>query len=664
MNENVNPGFHPHAKDEIEKYFSSVETQIANKWADEWYVTNAGTINIGTKSEYKYLLIKATQAYEEIINLSREVIVVISSYSVFEPRTLDAFEEICKRFQSNRIERICYILISADDNIEKHLDECLSNQESQVIVPFCFEEFVKPELNFIINKFRKRFYERDLFDISTPLKNDYYFFGRSNISIEVIQKHKHGQNYGLFGLRKTGKTSIIFDIMRKVASEDICGVFIDCQSTSMSKRRWNEALYFIISEVYKHLNIGLCVTQDEFTEANAAILFEKFIKEAKDRSKQSILLLFDEIENITFDKSAVEHWCSGLDFVYFWQSLRSVYQKLDFVFTFCIVGTNPRCVEVPTIQGKDNPIFNVFKPYYINGFDYSQTKEMVRKLGRLMGIKFDETIYSKLTEDYGGHPFLIRQVCSAISKKYTDRPINIDRVKYNTVKKEFNLSNDYFKQLLEVLIQFYPDEYEMLKLLAIEDFDNFRYFLNNDYSTVKHLIGYGIIKENDDDYDFQIDAIKEYILRQEDKNSLFISKEEKWSKVVSLRGNLEIDLRKMVKTVLRLSLLSESAAKDYIIKKIHASDKTYYSLAYSDLFDSRKSKIYLKDLTTLINGKWEFFKDYWTNQDMFNQSMSLINKEGRFDCHATIPTKEEMDIIISAVSLVRKGVEKYKTEIE
>lgn len=664
MNENVNPGYHPHAKEEIGKYFSLSEIQIADKWANEWYVTNAGSISIGLKSEYKYLLIKATQSYEEIINLSREVIVVFSSYNVFEPRTLDAFEEICKRFQSNRIERICYVLISADNNIENHLAECLSNQESQVIVPFCYNEFIKPELNFIINRFRKCFYERDLFDISTPLKNDYYFFGRSNISIEVIQKHKHGQNYGLFGLRKTGKTSIIFDIMRKVASEDICGVFIDCQSTAISQRRWNQALYYIINSIYEELKIKLSVTEDDFNEADAAILFEKYIKQAKETSKKTILILFDEIENITFNKSAVEHWCNGLDFVYFWQSIRSVYQKLDSVFTFCILGTNPRCIEVPTIHEKDNPIFNIFKPSYINGFDYSQTKEMVRKLGRIMGVKFDETIYAKLTEDYGGHPFLIRQVCSAIAKNYSSRPINIDRLKYNTVKKEFNLSNDYFKQLLEVLIQFYPDEYEMLKILATEDLESFNYFVNTDYSMVKHLKGYGIIKETDDEYDFQIDAIKEYILRQENKVSLYEPKEEKWKKVVALRGNLETELRKMVKTILKISFSSEYAAKEYVIKKIHDSDKKYFSLAYSDLFDSRKSTIYLKDLTVLINGKWEFFKEYWANQEMFIQSMNIINKEGRFDCHATVPTKEEMDIIMSAVTLVKRGIDKFKSDIE
>lgn len=101
----------------------------------------------------------------------------------------------------------------------------------------------------------------------------------------------------------------------------------------------------------------------------AILLFEKYLINANQVSGKTILLLFDEIENITFNKSAVDHWCNGLDFVYFWQSIRSVYQKLDTVFTFCIFGTNPMCIEVATIKGKDNPIFNIFQPSYIKGFD-------------------------------------------------------------------------------------------------------------------------------------------------------------------------------------------------------------------------------------------------------------------------------------------------------
>ena len=130
MNENVKPGIHPSAQEIIDTTFSEKEKEFTKFWGNEWYITNAGHVTLG-QSEYKYFLIKATSTYEEALSLSREVIVVLSPYNDFEPRTLEAFEEVYKKFAENRTERICYVLISADDNIESRLSSCLSNQESR-----------------------------------------------------------------------------------------------------------------------------------------------------------------------------------------------------------------------------------------------------------------------------------------------------------------------------------------------------------------------------------------------------------------------------------------------------------------------------------------------------------------------------------------------------
>jgi len=104
-----------------------------------------------------------------------------------------------------------------------------------------------------------------------------------------------------------------------------------------------------------------------------------------------------------------------------------------------IVGTNPSCIETPKIEKIDNPIFNHFTPLYIPGFDVKDTTEMVKRLGSGMGLKFDETIYAKLTEDFGGHPFLIRHVCSLLSKELDnlDRPVKVDRQSYQSAKNKF-----------------------------------------------------------------------------------------------------------------------------------------------------------------------------------------------------------------------------------
>ena len=661
MNEKVTAGIHPDARLEIDTTFSSKESAIAKYWGNEWYITNAGSVRIG-QSDYKYFLIRPTAAYEEALGLSREVVVVLCSYEIFEPRTMEAFEEVYGRFHKNRLERICYVLISADEKIEAHLSMCLSNQESQVIIPFSYDglDENRGNANYIRNQFRKFFYSRDLFDFSEPLKKDFYFFGRNELTVTIIKKHQANQNFGLFGLRKTGKTSIIYDVIRKLPLLDSIGIFIDCQDTSFNFRRWNSALYYVLLRAYEEAGIPLNTQESQFTETDAAFLFEKAIAKLSKSTNKRVLLLFDEIENITFDKSGVSHWCDGLDFMYFWQSVRAAFQHTTNVFTFCILGTNPRCVEEHFIKGKENPIFKAFSPQYIPGFDQERTREMVRKLGRLMGLKFDEGIYTRLVEDYGGHPFLIRQVCSAIARKYPDRPVQIDRIKYNAVRDEYNRESEYFGMLLDVLTQFYNDEYEMLNMLASGDMETFRYYAEQDYSMVKHLIGYGIVQKTDEYYDFKIDAIRDYLLRNQRRKALVKTPEEKWAYVCSQRNALETKLRRVVRVILRIAYKSETDAKEMVIRKIYGGEaRKYATYSYADLFDSRKSNIYLKHLKDLINANWDYFKDFWSNQELFIGAMDILNKQGRFDAHATVPEDDEIMLINAALSTIEKGITKF-----
>lgn len=662
--EMVRPGIHPTVQDNIDIDFSKTEKQIIKTWSYEWYITSAGKRSLSGRSDYKFFLAKPVQRVEDALSISREIIVILSPYRNFEPRTLEAYDVIRSEFLEQRYEKICYALISADDDIENKLKACLTNQEDQIIVPFSYSSFEENKnSDFIRNVFRKNFYSRDLFDYSEPLKKDTFFFGRTDIVTTVIEKHKSGSNYGLFGLRKTGKTSIIFDIQRKSFSQDYLTCFIDCQDTSFNMRRWNKALFYVANEVYRAV-YDQQLSEDEFTEENAGFRFTDIIKKCNKKINKTILLMFDEIENITFGKSGVDHWRNGLDFVYFWQSIRSAYQRLNNLFTFTIFGTNPKCVEEPSILGADNPIYSAFQPNYIPGFDYTQTREMVRRLGKIMGLKFDEEIYSHLMEDYGGHPFLIRRVCSKISKLNSERPVTIDRIKYQQAKKQFNLDNVYFEMILDVLKQFYPDEYEMLNMLAMGDTESFQFFVSEDPAIVGHLVGYGLIKDKEQHYDFRIDAIKEYLIRRSGKHPYLETPADKWGHLCKQRNELETELRKLVKSVVKIAHKNETEAKTYVLKKIYGNDSKYTTKTYQELFDSRASNIYLKNLTDLINADWQYFSDYFGKQDVFIANMTILNSEGRFDAHATIPTEEEINAVDNSAKYLLRCIEKYKKSIE
>ena len=122
---------------------------------------------------------------------------------------------------------------------------------------------------------------------------------------------------------------------------------------------------------------------------------------------------------------------------------------------------------------------------------------------------------------------------------------------------------------------------------------------------------------------------------------------EKWAHICKQRNELESDLRKMVKAIIKVAHKNESEAKTYVIKKIYGNDPKYARKTYQELFDSRSSNIYLKSLTDLINADWAYFSDYFGKQDVFIANMTLLNNEGRFDAHATVPDDDEINTIDS-----------------
>lgn len=669
INEDVNVGIHPYAKEKVDLLFSNTQKEIVQIFKKFWYITKAENRKIGA-SVYNYLLIKAPVNIANLFNLSAEIIVVFSDYEVFEPRTFDAYDNIKNSLELGRVENLCGILVSRDSEIDTRIKIYNSGKETRTIIPYSYTEILNSKYdNYIFrNKMQKIFYNRDLFAFDDALKTDLYFFGRSQIVLDIINRHLSGQNTGLFGLRKTGKTSIIFDVQRKIGLKNAKGIFVSCQSPEMSTGTWVDSIFYIVKQLYKEFGIESDVLKrEQYTNLTATELFSSEVEKIYDQYHETILFMFDEVEHITYKKAADDKWGKGVESVNFWKAIRSTYQMSGSKFTYCIVGTNPICIEYSKIEHAENPIFCGVTPVYVPGFSVSQTRNMVRKLGRIMGLKFDETLYSKMTEDYGGHPFLIRRLCSFISNEFTDRPVTIDRIKYSSCKEEFNKTQGkYFDMLLDVLIEFFPLEYEMLKYLAIGDKSTFNYFAEEDYSMVEHLIGYGVIKKIDDYYDFQIDVIKDYIIQKENVSLKYETKEQKWSHICIERGNFEISLRKMIKQILLINCTgSGDNAKTYVVSKIYNdkdSRRKYSSYSYEDLFDPKKSNIFLKNLTILVLGKWQVFSPFMKGikQEDFINTMNILNVEGRFDAHAKIPNDDDMQLFDAAITKMKVIVTEYK----
>ena len=149
------------------------------------------------------------------------------------------------------------------------------------------------------------------------------------------------------------------------------------------------------------------------------------------QSKNNVLLIFDEIENISPKTAASQHWRADRDTLYFWQVLRSYIQSEGKGrISVCLVGTSPHIIELEKIHDVPNPIYLYAQKTFIPRLSFDETREMLERLGYFMGLEFSSDVVAFLQKEFGGHPFFTRQVCSKIYQiSSTHRPIKVSQAR-------------------------------------------------------------------------------------------------------------------------------------------------------------------------------------------------------------------------------------------
>lgn len=640
--------------------FSVDEQRVLRAFSTNWYISSASSITLG-KSKYNFFLAHPVNKLKELFNIEREIMFLFSEYNSFEARTLDAYDEIIKRYQSLRIEKICRVLISADSRISDQIDDLIrKEQESPVIIPFTYEELSSATDHDIESRFRKYFYERDLFAFQSPLKRDLFFFGRNEIITNISSRSMSGENSGIFGLRKSGKTSIIYGLERSFTQNGNKYLSIDCQDPSIHQRRWNELLHYIYDKIREKTNSKLKrIPIEEFDEKSASEKFHSQMTSIwKKNEKQTIVLIFDEIERISFETGSSNHWRDEYDFVYFWQSIRSSFQKSKGAFTYIVAGTNPKCIEENFIREQENPIFKSIHVEYLPPFSIDQTKEMVSYLGNIMGIQFHDSVYYELTKDFGGHPFLIRHLCSGICTevKEKSKPVSVDKSIYTKVKYTFSLDSiDYIEMVIGVLEQQYPDEFEMAQMLAIGDMEDFNSLANADSNYTKHLLGYGIIDRQSEAYVFKIEAIETYLRNKNKhkKNVIRMTIEEKEAESNSRRNRIEKELRSLVRIIMTSQLGKNKALE---VVKNSCSTSTLNRIQNTSLKESMEL-MYFSDLGRIISDNWSTFRNSFDLSKIeVEHALNCINKCRKIDAHSNSVSEDEFVELRLSFSKIEKAI--------
>lgn len=647
-------------------YFNEDEIAIINLLKKVFYVTNGGNIvNLGN-SNYRYCLVKPTSAFTRTFNLKRELIVVFSDYVTFEPRSLDAAAAIAERMESKlRVDRGCQVLISSDINIEKRISEVLKDTNlNSIVIPFSYQELLKiDDLDFIINRFRKYLFDVDLFSSSIPIQEDIFFFGRRDYVYDIANKCKNNVHCGIFGLRRSGKTSLLYAVKRLLENDNYPTVYIPCQS-QFANVDWGIALYNLIHSIISEttIRIGNIHSKQSYQNENAAICFEDDLNKIYGVISKPIVLLFDEIESITFGVSGnKDDWKNGIDYVTFWNAIRGYYSKYHYVLSIVVAGTNPMINEIPVINEEViNPMFGQLsvanQGAYLPPFTVMDTNNMINTLGGYMGLSFDDKVCSLITADCGGHPYLIRLLCSYINtyikNRQISRPQIVTETLYTPILKEFEETTEatgFYLMILNILISSYPKEFNALKEVALNGDKYLSKFV--DEKSLLHLLGYGLLESDEDHFRIRFKTIERYLLGQYKFERANPSIEEQKQEIQFRINNAEMALRRIVKSSLQ-TVKGATGAKRIVIdsmashKAISPIDITKaQELTYNQLFDPSINKIYFSVLIKIIIDNYDVFKNLFDQtQEFTKKHLDIINTARRVPDHSYTTTSEKWSI--------------------
>ena len=445
-------------------------------------------------TELSVYFIKPHEHTKEAFGFEQELLLVYSKFQTMEPRAIQAAEQILHEDPARgRVDRLTYIVISEMSSVDSWIRDYVSrNQESRLIAAFCADNLRNSagDAWYVRNELTKQYYGRDLFDFRLPIEQDLYFFGREAEVLTYRDAIKRGENRGIFGLRKTGKTSFLFKVERLLKSENLAAViYVDCKSPAIRSQRWYELISYLSRKIFGEHSSN--------TPKNTSIpaIAEWFSDAVKVATRQlRLVLIFDEIEYISPLAQLDAHWRE--DFLPFWQtvwSCQSRYRGMSAI----LAGVNPTVTEQSVYNNVQNPLFGIVSSQYLCGLKLEETKRMVRTLGKRMGLDFKPDAIDYLQMQYGGHPLLTRIACSYhnnfIARTGKAKPTVITRsiLQGEEVARDRELSF-YCEHVVSELRQFYSDEYSMLEMLARKQLGDFVEFAALG-SSVKHLREYGLL---------------------------------------------------------------------------------------------------------------------------------------------------------------------------
>lgn len=444
-------------------------------------------------------LVRFGSVIERRFGLTRELIAYYSPHRDLQLRTYQRLDELIAAAPRQATPDV-FLLWTPDPMTATKLDDWSSRAAHVgVALPRIASETAAEE---IWTNIVSRLTSRNLYDQTLPVTGK-DFFGRQATLQELTSHLTAGRVSGVFGLRKTGKTSLVKELGRRVSSRhDAHQIFVLRDLETLPSYELDQ-----VPNLLEDLRVNLLAelrAQGLRTHELVALSDRPTVSDFRrslhtllghiSKNEVNVVLALDEIESLVGPASA---WGDDRpEVVELLGALRALVQE-NSNFNVVVSGLTSSILEAGQLFGRENPFFAWAHTMFLPRLTRAESKDILMHLGERMAISWDDESAARAAEIADGHVFLLRtlaaKVVQDLPSELTARAISVDVIEDTRQRWRRSVAGHVREMLLSVS-RYYPDEHSLLDLL-LEDPSQFETIEQEFPSQVEHLIQLGLVAE-------------------------------------------------------------------------------------------------------------------------------------------------------------------------
>ncbi|MGN9776684.1 hypothetical protein ACTMS0_13085 [Micromonospora sp. H33] len=461
-------------------------------------------------------LVRFGEVIERGFGLTREVMAYYSPYDDLQLRTFERLPRV-KDDQPRRPTQDLFMIYAPDPLAERKLDDW-SVREPFAVVGLPLSGVTPAEAaSRLLTALTDRLAARNLYEETLPVTGR-DFFGRRDLLISLAEELRVGRVCGVFGLRKTGKTSLVKELGRRFESansakrifilrdlEDlpaeperhVPSLLADLTTSLLPRLREHGLRTHELSQLPKVPEFG------EFRRALQATLGDK------NSADVQFVVALDEIESFVGPETAQANQRPHVPELL--GALRSLVQE-NGNFNVLISGLTSAVLEAGLLYGRENPLFAWAKPFFMPPLSVESASDLVENLGRRMAVRWEPEALKEVYSLTEGHVFLHRTLCAriaaALPRDLSGRQVTEELVTRCARPWRRGIAEQVHQMMLSMR-RFYPEEADVLGLIreGVLSSDE----VEEAYpAAMNHLINLGLIVEESEG--FQLTAFSRLAL--------------------------------------------------------------------------------------------------------------------------------------------------------